>query len=91
MKKVGEEIKALDLVLKDIESQLDDIVLELPNTPLPDVPDGADESANVEVRTWGEPRQLRLRAQGRTGTSEPSWASSTRSAAPRWPSRASRC
>ncbi|MCL4473411.1 MAG: serine--tRNA ligase [Actinobacteria bacterium] len=58
MKKVGEEIKALDLVLKDIELKLEDIVLELPNTPMEDVPDGADEAANVTVRTWGEPRQF---------------------------------
>ncbi|MHB9111336.1 MAG: serine--tRNA ligase [Thermoleophilia bacterium] len=63
MKKVGEEIKALDLVLKDIESQLDDIVLELPNTPLPDVPNGADENANVTIRTWGEPRSFDFEAR----------------------------
>ena len=29
----------------------------LPNLPAPDVPDGADESANVEIRRWGEPRK----------------------------------
>lgn len=58
MKKVGEEIKALDAVLHDIEAELDDIVLELPNTPLPDVPTGADETANIEVRKWGEPRSF---------------------------------
>ncbi|MDO8736876.1 MAG: serine--tRNA ligase [Thermoleophilia bacterium] len=63
MKKVGEEIKALDLMLKDLESQLEDIVLELPNTPLADVPDGADESANVTVRTWGEPRRFDFEAR----------------------------
>src|SRR5665811_2474337 len=63
MKKVGEEIKALDLVLKDIESQLEDIVLELPNTPLPDVPDGADESSNVTIRSWGEPRSFDFEAR----------------------------
>lgn len=63
MKKVGEEIKALDLVLKDIESQLEDIVLELPNTPLPDVPDGVDENANVTIRTWGEPRSFDFEAR----------------------------
>jgi len=28
----------------------------LPNLPAPDVPDGADETANVEVRCWGTPR-----------------------------------
>jgi len=63
MKKVGEEIKALDLMLKDIEGQLEDIVLELPNTPLPDVPDGPDESGNITVRTWGEPRSFGFEAR----------------------------
>lgn len=63
MKKVGEQIKALDLVLKDLESQLDDIVLELPNTPLPDVPEGADENDNVTIRTWGEPRSFDFEAR----------------------------
>ena len=31
-------------------------MLDLPNLPAADVPDGADESDNVEVRRWGEPR-----------------------------------
>lgn len=63
MKKVGEEIRALDLLLKEIEQQLDDIVLELPNTPLADVPVGPDESANITVRTWGEPRKFDFEAR----------------------------
>lgn len=63
MKKVGEEIKALDIVLRDIETQLDDIVLDLPNTPLPEVPQGVDESANVTIRTWGEPTKFDFEAK----------------------------
>ena len=63
MKKVGEEIKALDIVLRDIETQLDDIVLDLPNTPLPEVPEGADESANVTIRTWSEPTKFDFEAK----------------------------
>jgi seryl-tRNA synthetase len=55
MKRVGEEIKALDTVLADIEEELDDILAELPNTPQEDVPVGDDESANITVRTVGEP------------------------------------
>mgnify|MGYP006154611537 CR=1 FL=1 len=31
------------------------ILAALPNIPLPDVPQGADEHDNVEVRRWGEP------------------------------------
>lgn len=63
MKKVGEEIKALETSLKQVEAQLNDIVLELPNTPLPDVPDGPDESGNVEVRRHGEPRRFDFEPQ----------------------------
>lgn len=55
MKKVGEEIKALEVILRDVDQELEDIVMELPNPPLPDVPDGDDESANVLVRSYGEP------------------------------------
>ena len=82
MKKVGEEIKALDTLLRDIESQLDDIVLELPNTPLPEAPDGVDESDNVELRRIGEPRSS-ISSRRRTGIWEPIWGLSTRSGAPR--------
>ncbi len=35
---------------------IDDLLARLPNLPGDDVPDGADESANVEVARWGEPR-----------------------------------
>jgi seryl-tRNA synthetase len=36
----------------------DDLLARLPNVPLDDVPLGADESANVEVRQHGDPRQF---------------------------------
>ena len=38
------------------DARLRDILIALPNTPLGEVPDGADESGNVEIRRWGEPR-----------------------------------
>ena len=38
----------------DLESAL----AELPNLPLDDVPDGADEDDNIEVRRWGEPKSF---------------------------------
>jgi seryl-tRNA synthetase len=45
----------------------DDLLSSLPNLPAPDVPDGADEHGNVEVRRWylnnsGEPPALDLTA-----------------------------
>ncbi len=38
------------------DGELRDLLMTLPNTPLDDVPDGADETGNVEVRRWGTPR-----------------------------------
>lgn len=36
------------------QSQLNDFLATIPNLPAADVPDGADETANVEIRRWGE-------------------------------------
>ena len=52
---LGEEIGRLEQELADAEGQLSSILLEVPNITLPDVPAG-DESHNVIVRSWGEPR-----------------------------------
>jgi seryl-tRNA synthetase len=52
---LGEEIARLERELADTEGQLAAILLEVPNVTAPDVPEG-DESNNVVVRTWGEPR-----------------------------------
>ena len=41
---------------KVINDQLTEQLSSLPNAPLHDVPDGASEDDNVEVRKWGEPR-----------------------------------
>jgi seryl-tRNA synthetase len=38
------------------ESALRERLASIPNLPAPDVPDGPDESGNVEMRRWGEPR-----------------------------------
>jgi seryl-tRNA synthetase len=38
------------------------ILEALPNRPAPDVPDGADETDNIETRNWGEPPKLDLTA-----------------------------
>jgi seryl-tRNA synthetase len=40
------------------EAELDAALAALPNLPADDVPDGANESANVELRRWGEPRRF---------------------------------
>jgi seryl-tRNA synthetase len=39
-----------------LDQRLTDLLLTVPNSPLPTVPVGPDEMANVEVRRWGAPR-----------------------------------
>jgi len=52
---LGEEIARLEGELAATEGELQQILLELPNIPLDDVPHG-DETHNRVERTWGEPR-----------------------------------
>jgi seryl-tRNA synthetase len=40
------------------ERALNELLAAIPNLPADDVPDGADENANVEIRRWGEPRSF---------------------------------
>ncbi|MBI4199161.1 MAG: serine--tRNA ligase [Chloroflexi bacterium] len=51
-------IKALEEEVKRLEQELGALLLTLPNLPRPDVPVGTDASANVIVRSWGEPRSF---------------------------------
>ena len=58
MSDIGDKIKELDEQLRQIEADLYDRQLYVPNMPGPDVPVGPDESLNVEVRRWGQPPQF---------------------------------
>lgn len=58
MKSVSQSIKGMDDTLRDIESQIRDIQIRIPNVVHDSVPRGADESANVVVREWGEKRKF---------------------------------
>ncbi len=52
---LGEEIAAHESELASIQARVDELLLSIPNITLGDVPAG-DETQNVIVRTWGEPR-----------------------------------
>ncbi|HEY2895549.1 MAG TPA: serine--tRNA ligase [Gemmatimonadaceae bacterium] len=52
---LGDDISALELELTAVEGELTDILMQLPNVPLADLPDGGEENNRV-VRSWGEPR-----------------------------------
>jgi seryl-tRNA synthetase len=55
-KKLSEDIKALDQKVTEVEAELEAMMLDIPNTPHPSVPDGADAEANREVRAHGDKR-----------------------------------
>ena len=53
-----DKLPALETEAKDRADALDAMLAALPNLAAPDVPDGADENANVEVARWGTPREF---------------------------------
>ncbi|MDN5293681.1 MAG: seryl-tRNA synthetase [Eubacteriales bacterium] len=58
MRQVGQRIKELDQQIEEIERELRNTLLNIPNIPHESVPVGKDSSENVEVRRWGEPRRF---------------------------------
>ena len=44
--------------LAEIQEKLKAYMLEIPNVPAPDVPDGADESDNLQISAWGQPKDF---------------------------------
>ena len=57
MGEVARQVKALEREAREAEEAFAEALLEISNPPHASVPDGADESDNVEIRRWGEPRQ----------------------------------
>lgn len=58
MKQMSEEVKTLDARRTEVENALHDALLGVPNVPADQVPEGADDTCNPEVRRWGEPTQF---------------------------------
>ena len=58
MKELGEQIKAIDTRLNEVEGKISEIMLTIPNLPNKEVPIGSDSEDNVEVRKWGEPTKF---------------------------------
>jgi seryl-tRNA synthetase len=55
MREVSDRIKGLGALVKEAETRLDGLLLELPNLPHATVPVGRSADDNVEVRRWGTP------------------------------------
>ncbi|RXZ78478.1 serine--tRNA ligase [Paenibacillaceae bacterium] len=56
MREVGDRIKVLDEQIRAAETEINELVLAIPNVPHSSVPIGKSEEDNVEVRRIGEPR-----------------------------------
>lgn len=63
MRNLGDEIKALDDTLNQVDQELNDKLSRIPNIIQDEVPEGATEDDNVEVKRWGTPRSFDFEAQ----------------------------
>jgi len=55
---LGADLQTAEKEFAQVQGQLDEIALGLPNLLDDSVPEGRDETSNVEVRRWGEPRKF---------------------------------
>lgn len=58
LKKLSDEIGALDAQIKEVELTLREKMMRIPNVPNPNVPKGDSDDDNVEIRRWGEPTKF---------------------------------
>ncbi|HLR18438.1 MAG TPA: serine--tRNA ligase, partial [Staphylococcus sp.] len=58
MRKLGDEIKEIDDTLNQIDRDLNDRLSRIPNIIQDDVPEGASDEDNVELKRWGTPRDF---------------------------------
>lgn len=58
MKELSNKIKELDTAVKAIDDEIKVLLLNFPNIPNPQVKVGKDDTDNLEVRKWGEPRNF---------------------------------
>lgn len=63
MKALADQGRELGLRLTALETEQRDILLSIPNIPHESVPLGKDDSENVEMRRWGEPRDFGFEPQ----------------------------
>ncbi len=55
---IGEEIAHLDEKVSQLDADIFALMAKTPNLPNQSLPVGKDETANEQVRTWGEPRKF---------------------------------
>ena len=58
MQELVAHVKQLGEQQKQVEAEFEQLMLQVPNLPATEVPEGKDESENVELRRWGTPRSF---------------------------------
>lgn len=58
IRELGDEIKALEDKLSELDTAQKQALLCIPNTPDESIPVGPDDSFNVEIKRWGEPTEF---------------------------------
>lgn len=68
---LGDQLKANEQALAEVQAKLADLTLGVPNLPDASVPQGKDENDNVEVARWGEPRRFDFSVKDHVELGEP--------------------
>lgn len=68
---IKQAMPALEEEDRKLGAELQDLLAALPNLPAEDVPDGADEAANVELARWGTPREFAFTPREHAGLGPP--------------------
>ena len=63
MRALGDEIAAADADIAELDAAMENFLMTLPNFPAEGVPQGKDDTENVEQRRWGTPRQFAWEAK----------------------------
>jgi len=63
VREIGDQIARTESELAQVEKDLDGLMTALPNLPNDTVPVGVDETANKEVKRWGEPPKFSFEPQ----------------------------
>ncbi|HGO5855417.1 TPA: serine--tRNA ligase [Mannheimia haemolytica] len=60
---MGNELDTAKVELDKVQAEIRELLLSVPNLPADEVPLGKDDSENLEVLRWGEPRQFDFEVQ----------------------------
>lgn len=70
MQAISSDIKQAEDNLRALQDKITTASLQIPNLPADGVPVGSDETDNVEVRRWGNPRQFEFAVKDHTDLGE---------------------